>query len=91
MTPDPGIRLTPLASVAAYLAIASPGDPFVFPVPRIVRSFGWPRTTAGRAVGALVALRVIEWVDATWSFTEGRARTTRFIATLNDPAWRPNG
>lgn len=91
MSPDPGIRLAPLASVAAYLAIATPGEPFVFPVPRIVVSFGWPRSTAGRAVAALVAVGVIAWADPTWSYAEGRARTARFIATLNDPAWRPNG
>lgn len=82
ITPDPGASLSVLASVAAYLAIASPDKTFVFSVPRVARSFGWSKVTASRAINALVALNVIEWTDPTWSFTERRARVARFIAAI---------
>jgi hypothetical protein len=83
--PDPGPRLAPLASVAAYLAAARPGEPFVFPLGRIMGSFGLTRMTASRAVTSLVALGVIAFEDRSWSYTEGRARTFRFIGTICDP------
>lgn len=85
ITPDPGPRLSVLASVAAYLASSCPAKKsFIFSVPRVVRSFGWPKATASRAINALVALGVIEWADPTWSFTEGRAREARFIGTIHN-------
>jgi hypothetical protein len=84
--PDPGPQLRTLASVAAYLNAARPGEPLVFSLPRIERSFGCPRVTASRAVKALVALGVIVCVDPTWSYTEGRARTFRFAGAIHDPA-----
>jgi hypothetical protein len=88
MNPDPGRRLITLASIAAYLDMPHPGEPFVFSIPRVVASFGWSKATASRAVAALVLLGVIAWADPTWSYTEGRARTARFVATLADPAER---
>jgi hypothetical protein len=85
MHPDPGASLTILASVAAYLAEASSGEPFVFSVPRVAKSFGWKKGKASYAIKALVKLGVIVWAEDTWSFTEGRAREALFVATLRDP------
>jgi hypothetical protein len=82
IVPNPGSQLAILASVAAYLAAPDSEKPFVFSVPRVMKSFGWPKVTASRAINALVALGVIEWAVPEWSFTEGRAREARFIGTV---------
>jgi len=82
--PEPGRLLAPLASVAAYLDAACPGEPFVFSLPRIVKSFGLSPMGASRAVKILMNLGILELVDGDWLYTEGKARTFRFVSSVTE-------
>ncbi len=86
ISPNPGKQLAPLASVPAYLDAARPGEPFVFPLARIMKSFELKKMAASRAVEVLASLRIIKVVNPQWSYTNGIARTFRFIGTVGGPA-----
>ncbi len=84
VTPYAGRTFAALGRLAYYLSVMSEGQPFPFPVIRIAESFGHSVQTASNATGHLARMKVIEWADPTYSYTQRRARTARFIGETLD-------
>jgi hypothetical protein len=78
--PDVGRLLAPYATAAWHLSLFHRGRPFPFPVKNVAEAFGLSVATAARTVNALVAVRVLAVVDPTYSYTDRKARTFRFVA-----------
>ena len=80
--PHPGLPFLPLATAAWHLSQAMEGKPILLPVKRVAAAFDCSPQTASRAITALILAKVIVVVDGDWSYTDKKARTFRFTATL---------